>query len=372
MTYPKTDLNKIRAGLKSKRTGRLLLKALSCVYWIIINIRKAFYRLGFFKTRSLSAPVICFGNISTGGTGKTSTVAAVALELKQSGKKPAILMRGYKRTAPAKTLTELAGPGPFDPAEAGDEAFMLYNLVKAAGIPVMVCADRFKAGESAINNHGCDILLMDDGLQHFALRRDLDVILINATAPFHKDFLLPFGDLRESAMALKRAGAVIISHCEHASPGGLEELSAQIKKINPGAAVIASAHEPAFFINASTTETLAPKVFAGREAVALSGIGDPESFEGTLRDLKITLKQTWRYPDHHNFTRDEFTALENTSGGNSVITTYKDFSRFPPGWRELFTNGIYLLSVKIIFLRGDYSVLMNTVNSVLARKSGTN
>ncbi|MCX5786359.1 MAG: tetraacyldisaccharide 4'-kinase [Elusimicrobia bacterium] len=362
------NFKKIRADLKSRRGGPLLLKILSRVYGGIINARKALYACGFFKTHSLAAPVVCFGNISTGGTGKTSTVSAAALELKRSGKKPAILLRGYKRQAPSKKLTELAGPGPFNPAEAGDEAFMLYNLVSSADIPVMVCADRFKAGTAAINNYGCDILLMDDGLQHLAMRRDLDIVLINATAPFHKDFLLPFGDLRENAMALKRAGAVIISHCEHATRGALEELSAEIKKINPGAALIESAHQPALFINAFTNETLAPKAFAGKKAVALSGIGDPESFESTLKNLKITVSQTWRYPDHHHFTREELMSLENTRGGESIITTYKDFSRFPPDWRELLTGGVYLLSVKIIFMRDGYRSLMNAVNSVFKEK----
>ena len=192
MNYLNADLKKTRSDLKNSLTGRLLLKILSGAYGCVIIVRKAFYDFGVLKTRRLSVPVICFGNISTGGTGKTSTVAAAALEIGKAGKKPAILLRGYKRQTSAKKLTALAGPGPFNPAEAGDEAVLLYNLVKDAQIPVMVCADRFKAGSEAINKYGCDVLLMDDGLQHFALGRDLNIILINATAPFHKDFLLPY------------------------------------------------------------------------------------------------------------------------------------------------------------------------------------
>lgn len=345
------------------------MKILSGFYGGAINVRKALYDFEVFKTRRLSVPVVCFGNISTGGTGKTSTVAVAALQLAKTGKKPAILLRGYKRQAAAKKLTALVGPYSFNPSEAGDEAILLYNLVKGAQIPVMVCADRFKAGLEAINKYGCDILLMDDGLQHFALSRDLNIILINATAPFYKDFLLPFGDLRENATALKRAEAIIISHCERAEHGALEELSAEIKKINSAAVVVKSSHQPDLFINAFTGETLPPGAFELKDAVVLSAIGDPESFEDALRKLKINIKQAWRYPDHHYFAREEIIALQNTRLGLPVITTYKDFVRFPPGWRELLKDGVYLLSVKIVFLHDGHTALMSAVNSVFKGQS---
>jgi len=362
------DADKIRNRLKKNAAARVMLMTLSLVYAAAAAARKALYGLGILKSRTLGAPVVCFGNISTGGTGKTSTVAAAAIELSKAGKKPAILMRGYKRGAPAKKLTVLAGPGQFSSAEAGDEAFMLYNLVKDALIPVMVCADRCRAGAEAIEKYGCDILLMDDGLQHFALRRNLDIILVNAAAPFYKDSRLPLGNLREGSSAFKRAGAVIISHCERAGPGEIDEITARIKKINPDAVVMKSCHRPDVFIDAVSNKAMPLTALNGREAAAFSGIGDPESFEEALKSLGVRLKQIWRYPDHHRFTSPELRALENSRGGAAAVTTYKDFVRFPAGWREELREKVYILSVKISFLGDGAGLFMAALLSAEKRR----
>jgi len=354
-------MEEFRNAIKEHAAGRLFLGLLSAFYLSGIKIRAALYSAGLLKSRTLGERVVCFGNLSAGGTGKTSMVVTAARALKQQGFNPAVLIRGYKRRAPKNKVTVLHASVKFQPEEAGDEALMLYNMLEDTGVPVLVCADRCLSGLAAVEKFKSDILLMDDGYQFFKLRRDADIVLINAAAPFYADAPLPLGNLRESPAGLKRAAAVIVSHCEHATQKSLDILRAEIKKINPGAPVIESMHSPDVFIDALTHERVPLSKFRGRSVVALSGIGDPESFEAALASLKAELAHIWRYPDHYQFTGEELAALEATRNGLPVITTYKDFARFPVDWARTLKGGVYILSVKIVFLSNGYSVLMDVI-----------
>ena len=355
------DAKKVRDGLRKKTAGRLLLRALSLLYISAIALRRALYRSGIIKTYKLPVPVICFGNLSAGGTGKTSTVVLAAIELKKAGRSPAVLIRGYKRKAPGKKLTVLAEGETFSHEEAGDEALMLFEMLREYGVPVLVSSDRYRSGLAALERFKSDILLMDDGFQFFRLERDRNIVLINATVPFHKDELMPLGDLRETASGLGRADAVILSHCEHASDVGITALKEEIEKITPSATVIESMHAPEAFVDALKRTKVPLSEFRGRNAVALSGIGDPKSFEDSLTSLKIVPAQIWRYPDHHQFTREELAAIESTRGKMPVITTYKDFARFPSDWAQVIKGDLFILSVKIVFLDNGYKLLMETI-----------
>ncbi len=362
------DAKKARDGLRKKIAGRLLLRALSMLYISAIALRRALYKSGIIKTYKLPAPVICFGNLSAGGTGKTSTVVMAAIELKKADRNPAVLIRGYKRKAPGKTLTILAEGGDFSAEEAGDEALMIFEMLREHGVPVLVSSDRYRSGLAALERFKSDILLMDDGFQFFRLERDRNIVLINATMPFHKDELMPLGDLRETASGLGRADAVILSHCEHASEGGREALKAEVKKISPSVTVIESMHTPEAFVDALKKVKVPLSEFRGRKAVALSGIGDPKSFEDTLTSLKIVPAQIWRYPDHHQFTRAELEAIESTRANMPVITTYKDFARFPADWAQVIKGDLFILSVKIVFLRDGRERIMESIT--ISQKTG--
>lgn len=361
------DAKKIRDRLKKKAAGRLLLRSLSLLYTAAISLRRALYGAGLLRSYKLPVPVICFGNLSAGGTGKTSTVVMAAIELKQAGHNPAVLIRGYKRTAPGKKLTILAEGEAFSAEEAGDEALMIFKMLRDHDVPVLVSSDRYQSGLAALGKFKSDFLLMDDGYQFFRLHRDRNIVLINTTIPFHKDDMLPLGDLRETPSGLDRADAVILSHCEHACETGIEALKEEIKKISPSAAVIESMHSPEAFVDALKKEKVPLSEFRGKKVVALSGIGDPKSFEDTLVSLKAVPAQIWRYPDHHQFTREQLAAIQATRENMPVITTYKDFARFPPDWTRIIKGGVFILSVKIVFLCDGYTRLMETIT---ARQSG--
>ena len=138
-----------RDALRAAAPGRLLLRTLSAAYTAVIKTRKGLYDSGLLPVRRLPAPVICFGNISAGGTGKTSTVVAVARELTLSGRKPAILIRGYRR-AGGDAVVVLAKGRRFTLEQTGDEALMIYRMLEDAGVPVVVSADRHKAELAAL------------------------------------------------------------------------------------------------------------------------------------------------------------------------------------------------------------------------------
>jgi len=354
---------KTRDALKRTLAGRLLLRPLSLAYTAVIKVRKGLYDSGLLRARRLPVPVICFGNISAGGTGKTSTVVAVARELALSGRKPAILIRGYRRTARASCVTVLSKGRTFSLPQTGDEALMLYRMLEDLGVPVVVSSDRYKAGLAALKL-GADILLMDDGFQHFALKRDADIVLVNATSPFSEDRVLPYGNLREPASGLARAAAVVITHCEQVTQAAIDDLRAEIRDINPDAKIIESMHSPEKFLDPATARPVDLDAIRGRPAVALSAIGDPASFESALGKLKIELRQIWRYPDHHAFTVAELAAAHQSRGGLPLITTYKDFARFPQGWQETLKSGVLIFSVKIVFLCDGWKNLMRLVERV--------
>ncbi len=353
----------LRDSIRSSAAGRLALGALSAVYSAAIAGRRGLYASGLRKARRLPIPVVCFGNISSGGTGKTSTVVTVAMELARAGRRPAVLLRGYKRRVPPRTVTVLAKGRPLSLDEAGDEALMLYRLLEPAGVPVVVSSDRFASGSLAASELGADILLMDDGFQHFAVRRDADIVLVNATAPFSADHVLPAGDLREPASALARARAVVITHCEQVTQDSIEKLRGEIRAAAPKAEVVESMHAPEAFIDPVTAEKVDLNVLKGRKAVSLCGIGDPASFEETLKKMRIELSQIWRYPDHHPFSLDDLAAAQQTRGDLPLITTHKDFARFPQGWQQVLPGGVLILSVKIVFLLDGWKRLMRIVAS---------
>jgi tetraacyldisaccharide 4'-kinase len=358
------DAKKIRDRLKKKVAGRILLRALAFLYICVIALRRMLYESGLIKSYTLPVPVICFGNLSAGGTGKTSTVVMAAIELKKDGYNPAVLIRGYKRGAPGKKLTILAEGEAFSAGEAGDEALMIFKMLRDYNVPVLVSSDRYQSGLAALEKFKSDILLMDDGFQFFRLHRDRNIILINTTRPFSDDALLPMGDLRETPAGLDRADTIILSHCEHSRENGIAALKEEIKQINPSAAVVESIHSPETFLDALKKEKFPLSEFSGKEVVALSGIGDPESFEDTLVSLKAVPTQIWRYPDHHQFTRDELATIQSTRENMPVITTYKDFARFPADWAQVINGGVFILSVKIVFLRDGRKRLMNAICSV--------
>ncbi|PIS46932.1 MAG: tetraacyldisaccharide 4'-kinase [Elusimicrobia bacterium CG08_land_8_20_14_0_20_51_18] len=351
------SLEKTRDSIGASAPGRFLLLMLSGLYLLAVRFREALYSAGILAGKKVSRPVICFGNISAGGTGKTSTVIMAAAELKKMKKSAAIIMRGYKRKR--KTGSPfLVGTGENSSSDfSGDEAALVHTALKEQDIPVIVDPDRAKAAAFAVEKFNPDVILMDDGFQHFSLERDLNVVLINASAG-HGESIIPLGNLREPFSALKRAHLAMLTHCENASEKKLDELRERIKKANPELPVVESMHVPECFLDALSRKRFDVYSFKGADAVSLSAIGDPASFENMLSGLGVKLKKAWRFADHHEFTLEDLKAVEDLREGLPLITTYKDFVRFPRNWEKVISSKLYIFSIKVSFLSNGYKIFL--------------
>ncbi|MDD5304458.1 MAG: tetraacyldisaccharide 4'-kinase [Elusimicrobia bacterium] len=344
--------SKRRERLRRSAGGRALLGAASLAYGAGVLARRGMYAAGVLPRRRLKAKVVCIGNLTVGGTGKTPAVLLAAETLRKRGHEVAILSRGYGRRALKSEVSVLLDGRHVDWRECGDEPWMIHQALNGQGIPVLVCPDRAKAGELAVEMYGSRLLILDDGFQHLRLHRDLDIVLVNARDPFGGRRLLPLGDLREPLSALRRAGMVVITHADRVTGVELARLRADIEALHPGVPVVESAHKADHLLNVKTEAKLPLSHLKGKPAVALSGIGDPLSFETQLEALGVTVAQSWRYPDHHPYTSRELKSIEDLRGGLPLVTTHKDFVRLPEDWRESLGGEVFVLGIKLELLKG--------------------
>ncbi len=325
---------------------RFLLRALSFVFNLGVQLRLWLYRHRILRDHYLGCLVVVVGNLTVGGTGKTPVVEKFARSLAERGRKVAILSRGYKsRKEPfyrrwwRTIVTGLEPPPPrvvsdgrevlLDSDVAGDEPYMLARNLP--GVIVLVDPNRVKSGSYAIKKFGCDTLVLDDGFQYLSLKGRLNLLLIDSTNPFGNGRLLPRGILREPIKHIKRASYVFLTK----SNGHLDtDLESLIERQNPGVDVIKCAHRPKYLQAVNDhhdrRELAALK---GARVGAFSGIAVPESFEGFLRDYGANVLYTRRFLDHHRFSSEELDhimARAVETGLDFLVTTEKDAVRIDP------------------------------------------
>ncbi|MDX1444142.1 MAG: tetraacyldisaccharide 4'-kinase [Gammaproteobacteria bacterium] len=285
--------------------------------WLFIGLsgfRRFLYQRGVKTTESISLPVIVVGNIAVGGTGKTPLVRHLVSRLQAAGIKPGIVSRGYGGARRSEPLIV----HPDDSAtDVGDEPLW---LAEATGAPVAIFPKRARAARHLANNRDIDVVICDDGLQHYSLARDLEIVVIDGARGLGNGHRLPAGPLRESRSRLQEVDLVIAQ--------GDDEL--------PGTSVNARMHlQPSAFVHLVDGERR--EISAGipedfrKGVLAVAGIGNPQRFFATVDELGIDA-ETRKFADHHPFSGDD---LEDAQG-RPVIMTAKDavkcreFAR--PGW----------------------------------------
>jgi tetraacyldisaccharide 4'-kinase len=308
---------KVIRGEKKAPLALAALSGLSALYRSVLALRNLGYDWGVLPSHKLSVPVISVGNIVVGGTGKTPLVRLLA-ETLQDKVRLAILTRGYKsQIEKAKLVKKISsGMGPlFGPVECGDEPYFLAQKTKAC---IWVGPNRVSSGQQAISQ-GANCLLLDDGMQHRQLKRDFDIVILDANAPFSNGRFLPRGLLRDSPGRLKGASLIVATHVK------------DLAHFNQVQSLI-SAFTSAPIIGAQVAP-LHKTHFRPRKAGLFCGIGQPDRFLQTARDLKSEIVDTLILKDHETPHKDQLEKFAQRcleKGAEALLCTEKDYVKLPP------------------------------------------
>ena len=275
----------------------MLLLPVSYVFRLLVALRRTLYRSGIFSSIKLPVHVIIVGNITVGGSGKTPLTLWLAQQLIDAGWHPGIISRGYGGT---NTTAPQAVYSSSRPDQTGDEAVL---MAQRGLCPVWVGQARPETGQALLNAHPeCDILLSDDGLQHYRLQRDAEIVVVDGVRRFGNGYMLPAGPLRETPSRLRQVDAVVINGST-AMPG---EYRMQL-----GGAV---------FRNLLTPETTKrASDFRGLRLHAIAGIGHPQRFFTYLKNLGLEV-QSHIFPDHYSYTPADLTYVD----ADAILMTEKD------------------------------------------------
>ncbi len=342
------------------RRYRSLLWFLSILYGILIRLW-SFYR-SVRPGRSLPGFVVSVGNLTVGGTGKTPAACMLAQWAQKKGYRVAILSRGYRGKNKQKVLVVSDGEKLVAGVEeAGDEPVLLAK--KLPEVPIIVSKRRYDGGKWAHHQYGIDFFILDDGFQHRALKRDLDLVLLDVEKPLGNGYLLPRGPLREPVSALKRAQALILTRCNEAtasSEHGNTLIGRGLDK-----PIFKSAHIPEEIVFPAEGKTYGPSFIPSKRVIAFAGIGSPESFRETLIKLGADLIDFKNFGDHHRYSQkeiDDLIAMNEENKGDFIITTEKDWMRL--GNKKLNYAKLAYLTISLSILEKQdkfYTMIENKI-----------
>ena len=276
----------------------LVLIPLSWLFGLLVFIRRYCYRIRLFRSYKLPVPVIVVGNISVGGTGKTPVVIWLAEKLQSAGLHPGIISRGYG--ADQQSLGVMAVASRSNPSLVGDEPAL---IAQRTSCPVWVGKDRVAAGNALLaSNPRCNIIISDDGLQHYRMQRDFEIAVVDGDRQFGNAQLLPAGPLREAKSRINSVDALIMNGLNDA-PGsyGMKVESMPLKNL----------------LDAGQTADV--QHFQGKDVHALAGIGNPDRFFNQLENLGLVFTRH-HYADHHSFTLEDLQKLD----AEVIVMTEKD------------------------------------------------
>jgi tetraacyldisaccharide 4'-kinase len=283
---------------------------------LLARARAAGYARGWLPSASAGVPVVSVGNLSAGGTGKTPCVAFLARELARRGWRPGVLSRGYRAL------------GASGDERANDESRWYAGALR--GVEHVADPDRV-AGARRLVERGVDAIVLDDGFQHRRLRRDLDLVLVDATRPWGLPpppeggapvrACLPRGLLREPPAALARADALVVTRADQVEAGALRALQDELAQLAPGRAILVAVHRATRLADPDGVP-LALDELAGREVELVSALGNPEAFERSVRALGARVLAHHVFPDHHAYAARDLAAL--APGGRWLVTSEKD------------------------------------------------
>jgi tetraacyldisaccharide 4'-kinase len=266
----------------------------SLLYRLVIAIRQYGYKINLFKSVKMTVPVIIVGNITVGGTGKTPLVIALVKALQNEGFSPGVITRGYGGKNKAWPVLVNAKS---DPNLCGDEAVL---IAKNTNVPVVAGPDRIKDTELLLQSN-CNIIVSDDGLQHYALARDIEIAIVDSTRRFGNGFCLPAGPLRESVDRLNTVDFIVANGVANTGEYAMQFVIDEIVTLN------------------DEHKKLDPLLSGDKKMMAIAGIGNPERFFNALRSLRLFFT-TKIFSDHHAYKKSDFDFLNV----DIILMTEKD------------------------------------------------
>ena len=279
------------------------------LYGLALKGIAALYRMKLLPVHQLKIPVVSVGNLTWGGTGKTPMVMALAIYFQKKGRRVAVLTRGYGQDE-ARLLTERLHP-----------------------IPVLIGADRVALGWTAYEKHAANLVLLDDGYQQWRLKKDLEILMVDATSPFGNGRLIPHGTLRERPSAAARADLIVVTKSDF-NPDGLEVTQEKLRSLNEKAPIFFARYRATHGWCWPSGEEFPLGRLGDEPLCALSGIARPEQFETTLHRLGGRIHLKVRVGDHHPYTVGQMVRLFARCHRHRIrriVTTAKDAVRIPKG-----------------------------------------
>lgn len=283
----------------------ILLIPLSWLFAALSSARRYLYKINWLKSYRLAVPVIVVGNINVGGTGKTPLVIWLAEQLRLAGYKPGIISRGYGGSA--KQVAQVLPSS--DPAVVGDEAVL---IAMRTACPVYISANRVAAAENLLANFpGCNVIISDDGLQHYRMQRDIEIVVYDAVKGFGNGALLPAGPLRESIARLETVDVVVSN--------GKSDLAKAFESPRAFEYIEMQLESGTFYNLFAEHQKTDVQAFLNKKIVAIAGIGNPARFFAALKNLGLQFEGR-AYPDHYAFKAEDFRSID----ADIILMTEKD------------------------------------------------
>ena len=307
---------------------RVLLGGPAMTWGAVTRRRAASFSAGNISSKRLKSFTLCVGNLSAGGEGKTPMVAWLVERLCERGYRTAVLTRGYRRDSREPRI--IMGPESEHTAkQIGDEAYLLRRRFQDLEItvPMGVGADRFQIGTELEARFPIDVTVMDDGYQHFALERDFDLLVVDASRPFGGGRMLPLGLLREPISGASRARAILLTKTQpEVRYNGIESV---LRRANPGAPIFRAQTRAAAIVDVMSAEEKPLDSLVGERCVGFCGLGSPDSFWRTIEAMGIHPVERLAFPDHHRYSGrdiDKIAEMARRAGAGVLFTTEKDLA----------------------------------------------
>ncbi len=343
--------------------GRMLLSLLSFLYSQIMKLRNLAYDRGWFRSYALLYPVISVGNVTAGGTGKTPVVSFLTEWLLLGGLRPTILTRGYGAKMNLSKSHQVSDGQRLllSQEEAGDEAtYLALNLKNTS---VWIGANRVQSGQLATKSSDTNIFILDDGFQHRRLRRNVDLVLLDALNPWGWGAVLPRGLLREPKGGITRADAILISRSNQVTSLQLKKLTDEISKIAPVLPIICLTHAPTKVCDLKGQEVISLESLREKRVCLFCGLGNPQGFFLTVAELGAQILDEVPFPDHYVYQEEDLLFLATKAkeqGAEVLLTTEKDGVKI---FERDYGLPIWVLKIEIAFKNGE-----ETLKNVIMEK----